>query len=135
MRFLLDTNVVSEAVKPAPDPGVLARLKASEGVAALSTVTWQQLRYGTRRLPDSRRREALEVYVHGLPARFPVLPYDQPAAEWHARERARLAGMGRQPAFADGQVAATAATNGLLLVTRNLADFHGFEGLEVQTWW
>lgn len=135
MRFLLDTNVVSEAVKPSPDRGVVAHLSDAEGVAALSAVTWHELQYGTRRLPDGRRREALEVFVHSLPARFPVLPYDQRAADWHARERARLTRMGLQPPFADAQIAAIAATNGLLLVTRNVGDFSDFGGLDVVSWW
>lgn len=135
MRFLLDTNVISEAAKPAPDPQVLARLAKAEGLAALSSITWHELRYGTRRLPPGRRREALEIFVHALPARFSVLPYDQRAADWHARERARLEATGTPPPFADGQIAAIAATNDLLLVTRNVGDFSGFSGLEVQTWW
>lgn len=135
MRFLLDTNVVSEAVKPAPDAKVLDRLAAAEGVAALSGVSWHELRFGTQRLPDGRRREALEVFIHALPARFPVLAYDERAADWHARERARLERAGQRPSFADGQIAATAATNGLILVTRNLPDFAGFRDLDVATWW
>lgn len=91
--------------------------------------------YGTRRLPDGRRREALEVFVHALPARFPVLRYDERAAQWHARQRARLEREGVQRPFADGQIAATAATNELTLVTRNVGDFAGFSGIDVETWW
>jgi tRNA(fMet)-specific endonuclease VapC len=51
-----------------------------------------------------------------------VLPYDGAAARWHARERARLAKLGRPAPFADGQVAAIAAVNQLVLVTRNVSD-------------
>lgn len=135
MRFLLDTNVISEAVRPAPDAEVLVRLLDAEGSAAVSAVTWHELRCGIQRLDPSRRREALEVFVSSLPARYPVLPYDQQAADWHARERARLERVGLQRSFADGQIAATAATRGLLLVTRNVRDFEGFTGLGVETWW
>ncbi len=133
--LLLDTNVISEAARPNPHPGVLGRLADAEGSAAIAAVTWHELRYGVRRLPSSRRREALEIFVRGLPNRFPVLPYDQRTAEWHAAERARLERAGRQPSFADGQIAATAVSHDLVLVTRNLSDFVAFADLRIESWW
>lgn len=133
--YLLDTNVVSEATRPAPHPAVLARLADVEGSASIAAVTWHELRYGVARLVAGRRRNGLEVFVRELPGRFPVLPYDQRAADWHARERARLEQSGQPRAFVDGQVAATAVTNGLVLVTRNVADFTGFHELQVESWW
>jgi tRNA(fMet)-specific endonuclease VapC len=63
-----------------------------------------------------------------------ILPYDASAAAWHARERARLTRRGKRPAFVDGQIAAIAAVNDLVLVTRNLRDFSGFSGLEIESW-
>lgn len=64
-----------------------------------------------------------------------MLSYDQRAAEWHAGERARLERAGRAGSLADGQIASTAATNDLVLVTRNLADFAGFRDLRAESWW
>lgn len=133
--YLLDTNVIAEATRPAPHPQVLARLGDAEGRAAIAAVTWHELRYGVQRLPASRRRDALEIFVRGLPARFPVLPYDKRAADWHAGERARLESAGRQRSFANGQIAATAVAHDLVLVTRNLADFDGFRDLRSESWW
>jgi tRNA(fMet)-specific endonuclease VapC len=135
VTLLLDTNVVAEAARPRPDERVLERLGAAEGSAAISSLTWHELRYGVERLPEGRRRTALAEFVRGLPGRFPVLPYDDRAADWHAVERARLEAQGRTRDFVDGQIAAVAVTNGLLLVTRNLTDFAGFDGLRARSWW
>lgn len=133
--LLLDTNVLAEATRPRPDARVLDRLSRTEGTAAIAAVTWHELRYGVDRLPDGRRRTALDAFVRGLAGRYPVLAYDDRAAEWHAAERARLERTGLARSFADGQIAATAVTNGLTLVTWNLPDFAGYDGLRVQSWW
>ena len=133
--YLLDTNVIAEATRPAPHPQVLARLAEVEGRAAIAAVTWHELCYGVRRLPPSRRRDALEIFVRGLPTRFPVLSYDQRAAEWQAGERTRLERAGRARSFADGQIAATAVSIDLVLVTRNLSEFAGFRDLRTESWW
>jgi tRNA(fMet)-specific endonuclease VapC len=63
-----------------------------------------------------------------------LLPYDREAALWHAVERARLASQGRTPPFIDGQIAAVAVVNNLILVTRNTAGFADFAGLTVENW-
>ena len=65
---------------------------------------------------------------------MPVLPYEARAAEWHAAERARLMAAGKTPAFADGQIAAVAITNGLILVTGNRPDFADFADLQTMDW-
>ena len=66
--------------------------------------------------------------------RIPILPYDASAADWHAAERVRLAAIGRTPPFVDGQIAAIAATSGLVLVTANLSDHQAFSGLQLTDW-
>jgi tRNA(fMet)-specific endonuclease VapC len=65
---------------------------------------------------------------------LPILDYDRAAAEWHAHERARLVSAGRTPPFIDGQIAAIARVNDLILVTANKSDFGGFKGLRVECW-
>lgn len=67
-------------------------------------------------------------------ATFPVLDYDRRAADWHARERARLSALGRTPPFVDGQIAAIAYVNDLFLVTTNVRDFEDFQGLRLENW-
>ena len=134
-RFLLDTNVLSEPVRPIPDGYVLERLREHSEEIATAAVVWYELHFGVRRLPESGRRRTLQRYLEKVVlASVPILPYDAGAAAWHAAERARLTSLGRTPAFPDGMIAATAHTNRLILVTRNVKDFMDFEGLEVESW-
>lgn len=70
----------------------------------------------------------------GKSVSFPVLDYDRRAADWHAVERARLSAAGRTPPFVDGQIAAIARVNDLVLITSNKDDLRGFEGLRTRSW-
>lgn len=113
----------------------MRRLRDYEGEMAIPALVWHELRFGCARLPTSRRRAAIERYLDEVVAvGFPVLGYDQRAADWHALERARLATSGRTPPFVDGQIAAIARVNELILVTLNKADFRAFKGLQVKSW-
>jgi len=56
------------------------------------------------------------------------------AADWHSAEQVRLSNKGLTPAFIDSQIAAIAATNRLIMVTRNVEDFQHFSGLDVENW-
>ena len=135
MRFLLDTNVLSEPTKPEPDPGVLQKLRQWNEQISTAAPVWNELLFGLYRLPNSERQQRISRYIRQvLEPRLMVLPYDTRAANWHAAERARLGRLGRTPAFVDGQIAAVARTHGLTLVTRNVRDFFDFEELEVVDW-
>ena len=135
LKFLLDTNVVSQPVAPVPDPNVLARLKKHEEEMAIAAVVWHELIFGAQRLPRSRRRQTIERYLaEVVEPSLPIVPYDAAAAAWHGEERARLQAVGLVPAYADGQIAAVAKVNGLILVTRNLVNFQHFQGLEAENW-
>lgn len=134
-RYLLDSDVVSEPTRPAPSIKLLDWLEQHEGESAIAAPVWHELRFGCERLPPSRRRDAIESYlVDVVLATLPILDYDQRAAEWHARERARLALTGRTPPFADGQIAAIARVNDLALVSRNQKHFRWFHGLRLEGW-
>jgi tRNA(fMet)-specific endonuclease VapC len=134
-RFLLDTNVLSEAVKPAPNPGVMRNLRRWSAQAVTAAPVWHELVYGCRRLPPTVRRQTLERYLfETLAPVLVVLPYDEQAAAWHAGERARLEAQGKTPAFVDGQIAAVASTRKLVLVTANLRHFEPFSELDVEDW-
>lgn len=134
-KYLLDTNIVSEPLRPAPNAKVMARLKRHQDELAIATVVWHELWFGCNRLPASAKRTAIENYLNQVVAvSILILPYDQPAAEWHAAERARLTRIGKAPPFVDGQIIATAHTNDLILVTLNLSDYAAFDGVTVEDW-
>lgn len=134
MRFLLDTNVVSDALKERPHPKILKQLALHEGHLAIASVTWHELRFGIERLPRGRRKNALAEAVELWGTAASILDYDARAAEWHARERAGLAAAGRTEQVFDGQIAAVAATRSLTLVTANVKHFKAYEGLTVIDW-
>lgn len=118
-----------------PDRGVLTKLDEHGGECAISAQVWHELRYGVGRLPRGKRREVLEAFLREVVhPTLPILPYDERAADWLAEERIRLEKAGRRTAVVDGQIAAVAATNGIPVVTANLADFSVFRGLAVQNW-
>lgn len=134
-KYLLDTNVLSEAVKTTPDSHVLTMLQSHQDEIVTAAPVWHELRYGYLRLRVSRKREIIETYVEDVVWRnLDILPYDAQAAGWHAEERARLSLRGQTPSFVDGQIAAITTVHGLILVTRNTADFAMFKDLRVQNW-
>src|SRR5438067_2161693 len=124
MRFLLDMNTINEPLKAAPNANVIQRLALHHAEFSLAATVWHELWFGCRRLPPSRRQIVIDAYLNELISdAVPILSYGTEAAEWHAAERSRLVGLGQTPAFADGQIAAVAAVNHLILVTRNVSDF------------
>ena len=135
MPYLLDTNIISEAVTIQPNPGVVRKLERHQDESVTAAPAWAELLYGCLRLPPSSRRERLLRYLEEVVAAgLDILPYDGPVAARHAAERARLEGLGLTIPFVDGQIAATAQVHGLVLVTRNTRDFESFEDLHVENW-
>ncbi len=135
IRYLLDTNVLSEPIKSEPDPRTLESLAEHEGELATCSVVWHELCFGAARPSASKKRRAIEAYLEEVVgSTLPILPYDQEAASWHALERARLSRRGRPPSAADGQIAAITRVNDLILVTANGKDFSRFKDLVVEDW-
>ncbi len=135
LRYLLDTNVVSEPLRSVPSQEVLHHMREHPTEIAIASVVWNELWYGCYRLPRSRKRAVIETYLKDVVAQsIPILSYDRRAALWHAEQRARLAQVGRPAPFADGQIAAIAVTNGLSLVTLNRDDYIAFQDLRLEDW-
>jgi predicted nucleic acid-binding protein len=126
MSFLLDTNVISELVKPRPEPRVTAWIDATdEGLLYLSVLTMGEIRKGIVSLLDSSRRVALEAWLDSVLAlRFGhrTLPIDEAVADRWGRLAAEAAAAKSPLPVIDGLLAATALQHNLTLVTRNTKD-------------
>jgi tRNA(fMet)-specific endonuclease VapC len=135
LRYLLDTTIVSSPISKEPDIGIVTMLEQRGLECAIGAPVWHELIYGCHLMPRGRRRTELESYLADVvhPS-FAVLPYDETAAAWHGRERVRLEALGRPAPFVDGQIAAIAHTNALVLVTANTRDFSRFKDLKVENW-
>ena len=134
LKYLLDTNIFSELMRPAPNPKIVKIVdRCKEEFATASTVL-HELLYGCLRLPESKKRQAFMDYINDSVLNLLVIDYDSEAAQLHAQERARLSRIGKTLAFADGQIASIAASNDLILVTNNVADFQYFENLKIENW-
>ncbi|MCA1991829.1 MAG: type II toxin-antitoxin system VapC family toxin [Coleofasciculus sp. S288] len=134
-QFLLDTNILSEPLRPVPNPRVMELLARSSGLTATATVAFHEMLYGCYRLPNSRKREVIEAYLREeVEAKLILLPYDTEAVKWHAYERARLVKLGKTPSYVDGQIAAIAVVKNLVLVTNNQADYAEFQGIQIENW-
>ena len=138
MNFLLDTNLVSEWIKPQPHPGVVTWLaNADEDRVFLSVVTLAELRYGVERMAIGRRRTRLEQWVQNeLPQRFDgrILGIDSQIADVWGRVVAHSKAAGRPMSTMDGFIAATAVVHQLMLVTRNVGDFESTKISVVNPW-
>lgn len=131
-QYLIDTNILSEPLKPQPNLAVMSKLQEQTSAIAIAAITWHELRFGCDRLSPSRRRDYVQTYLQAVQATFPILPYDEAAASWHAAERARL--RSQPPPFQDGQIAAIAAVHHLILVTNNTTDCVNFQTITVENW-
>jgi toxin FitB len=136
--ILLDTNIVSEVVKSAPNQHVLAWL-AAEPTSGLfiTTITEAELRYGVALLTPGRRRDSLAASIEKtLAVEFAdrILPFDSSAAISYAEIAAGRRRSGRPISQFDAQIAAIARSRGAELATRNEADFADC-GIEVINPW
>ena len=127
--IILDTHVVSEPLKAAPDPAVLDWLNAQEPQTLfLTAVNLAELLAGVELLPAGRRKDALALALTSqVVALFGgrILSLDVKAADAFAKTNASAKAQGNPMGFADCAIAAIARANGFALATRNLHDFKG----------
>ncbi len=136
--ILLDTNIVSELMRPAPSQAVMSWLAAQPAASLfISAVTEAELRYGVMLLPEGRKRAELVAAIEGMLAEDfagRILPFDSAAALAFAGIAATRRQAGRPISQFDAQIAAIAHSRGAELATRNVADFEGC-GVEIINPW
>jgi predicted nucleic acid-binding protein len=124
--FLLDTNVISELIKPKPEPKVTTWIDGTdEELLFLSVLTLGEIRKGIVLLPRSARRTSLEAWLSKeLPLRFSnrILSVDQEVADRWGHLSGLTGARGVHVGVIDGLLAATAVKHNLTLVTRDTRD-------------
>jgi toxin FitB len=138
MIFLLDTNAVSEWVKPRPNPGLIAWMESvDEDRIFLSVISLAELSHGVERMAAGNRRSRLEAWLqHELPLRFEgrILPVDSSIAAVWGRIMSRSERAGSPMSIMDAFLASTAEIHRLTLVTRYfrlLADQGDSQSLDI----
>jgi len=123
------------AIAPKPSRAGIGMLSRRQEQCAIAAIVWDELTYGCARLSAGKRKEELQAYLQDVVRRsFPILPYDEDAADWHGLERARQETLGKPKPYVDGQIAAIARVHDLILVTTNVRHVAGFKDLVVEDW-
>ncbi|MBK8211282.1 MAG: type II toxin-antitoxin system VapC family toxin [Rhodospirillales bacterium] len=135
--ILLDTNLISEAIKPGPHPLVLAWLDAQAAETLfLSSIAVAELLFGIGALPDGKRKNMLAARIDGLLDQFVgrVLHFDTPAARRYADLAVKAHTAGKSLPTPDGYIAAIAAAHGFAVASRDTSAFNA-AGLTVIDPW
>ncbi len=133
--FLLDTNVISELVKPVPDKNVVEFLSTMDS-AWLSIISLHELTYGLELLPKSKRRTELDEKLRQLLSEYSdwIIPVNHSEANQAALFRVQAKNQGRVTHLADALIAGIAKVHDLSVVTRNVDDFLGIDVEVVNPW-
>jgi predicted nucleic acid-binding protein len=133
--FLLDTNVISELVKPAPDKNVVEFLSTMDS-AWISIISLHELTYGLELLPKGKRYAELDENLRQLLSEYSdwIIPVNQSEANQAALFRVQAKNQGRVIHLADALIAGTAKVHDFSVVTRNVDDFLGIDVEVVNPW-
>lgn len=137
MKYLLDTCVLSELVKPVPEPAVARwMLQQTESMLFTSALTLAELQRGVARLAASRRKTQLETWLRDVENTFDkrIIAFTHHTAPYWASLCAKAQSGGQTLALIDSLIAASALEHGLVLVTRNVADFAHAPILVLNPW-
>jgi predicted nucleic acid-binding protein len=123
MKYLVDSNVLSEPTKPNPNRLVLEWLRENEREIVVNPVVLGEMEYGILILPNGARRRRLEGWLARGCERLQVVDFDQASGAAWARLLARLKSDGLSMPLKDSLIAASALAHHLIVATRNTADF------------
>lgn len=123
MKFLVDADVLSEATKPEPHAGVARWLRTNEPGLLVNPIILGELEFGILKLPEGRKRQALQRWFQQGVTRLNVLAFDAGTASFWARLLADLRRRGLTMPVKDSLVAASALQHQLAIATRNTRDY------------
>lgn len=123
MTYLVDANVLSEPTKPNPQTPVIDWLRANEREIAVDPIVLGEVRFGILLLPQGKRRSRLERWFHSGVERVHCIGWEAETGLRWARLLADLRGSGQAMPLKDSLIAATALLHGLVVATRDRADF------------
>jgi predicted nucleic acid-binding protein len=125
--IFIDTNVMSESFRKAPDPAVMAWLMRFDIEIALSTIVIGEIAYGIAKIREDERAPRLSAALEAWRSRFAgrIFAFDEEAALTYGEIMGGAARRGRQMTAPDGMIAAIALARGGRLATRNTAHFEG----------
>lgn len=125
MNYVVDTNVISEAMKAKPNPSVLSWMEQNSSSLFLTSITIEELRFGQLMMPEGKRRAVLKSWIDSLLVDFErnILDFEATSAEICAAFHDKAISIGRTPTIEDLMIASIAKTNGCAVVTCNTKDF------------
>ncbi|MBP5569388.1 MAG: type II toxin-antitoxin system VapC family toxin [Treponema sp.] len=136
--YLLDTNVISELVKPTPNSSVLEKLVENGKFCAICSTVWQESVYGYERMPEGKRKNKVATYLARIKGSYDIIPYDTFASQICGELQAACERKGKSIPRYDSQIAATAIANGMILITHNMEDYQPLienSTLKIEDWW
>ena len=137
-HYLLDTNIVSEIIKPGPDLNVIKKIAEHNSDCAICAPVWQELLFGLYRMPESINKKYLEKFIkEDVRDNFAIKSFTEKAADIQAQLRTKMEQLGHPTQKEDSMIAAIALANHMVLVTRNTKHFAAIQqvsALTVENW-
>lgn len=137
-HYLLDTNIVSEIIKPEPDLNVIKKIAEHNSDCAICSPVWQELLFGLYRMPESINKKYLGKFIkEDVHENFKIKNFTEKAADIQAQLRIKLEQLGKPTQKEDSMIAAIALANHMVLVTRNTKHFAAIQqvsALTVENW-
>ena len=137
-HYLLDSNIVSEIIKPEASLNVIKKMAEHNSDCAICAPVWQELLFGLYRLPEGLNKKYLEKFLlDDVHETFKIKNFTEKAAGIQAKLRANLEQIGKPTQKEDSMIAAIALANHMVLVTRNTRHFEPIQevsGLQIENW-
>ena len=137
-HYLLDSNIVSEIIKPEPDLNVISKIAEHNSDCAICSPVWQEMLFGLNRMPEGMNKKYLEQFINDdVHENFKIKNFTEKAARIQAELRAKLEKKGSPTQKEDSMIAAIALANHMVLVTRNTKHFTAIQQvseLQLENW-